>query len=129
MEKKMKKYEVWHESVDAYYRTRSHRFGYLTVDEAYQNSDNRNPESLGLFDTYEEAKALFEALVKKCSSASVYTSYYGGIHIAGDVYFIEEGEYEYDEDYEEWECLDCPETVDYFASSLPEEDEEDEEDD
>ena len=120
-----------HERVEARYLAGRHCLGlkhaYRTIEEAYDNSGDHNPESLGIFDTYEEAKAFFDFQVKKCSSASVYTSYYGGIRIAGDVYFIEEGEYEYDEDYEEWECIDCPETVDYFASSLPEEEEEDEE--
>jgi hypothetical protein len=120
MEKKMKKYEVLHERVEARYRT------YRSIEEAYQNACDRSPESLGLFDSYEEAKALFDAKVKKCFSANFFTVA-NMLYINGDVYFIEEGEYEYDEDYERWECIDCPETLDFFASSLPEEEDEEEE--
>ena len=122
--------KFFHERVEARYRTGRHRFGdgpaYSTIDEAYSSSDNRNPDSLGIFDSYEEAKALFDLKVKECFHANLFT-YANMRFIDGDVYFIEEWEYEYDEDYEEWERIDYPETLDYYASSLPEEDEEEEE--
>ena len=115
---KMKKYEVHYEKVEENYRPN------ITYDWShYASLSDYNNESLGLFDTYEEAKAVFDATVAEFRSSYI-LSYSGMRYIYYYVCYIEEGEY--DEDGE-WDCLGDSGETDFYVTSLPEEEEEDEE--
>lgn len=94
---------------------------YKTAEDAYYAYDDHNDEVVGLFDTIEEAR---ECLADIRVDSGIYL----GSHNAwANVAWIEESDWDYDEDLGEWEFVMGSDIWDFKYEPLPTDEEEDEE--
>jgi hypothetical protein len=103
------------------------RYGkrYATIEECYMDRDDHDSRQVALFETIEEA---LECLAKIAVHSDLFcrSEYHGRANVA----YIEEGNYDRDEDDEdaEWEFIDGCSIYAFKCEELETIDEEDEED-